>query len=96
MKPETILQKKIRSYLENKGAWVVKYHGNEFSEIGVPDLLVCYKGKFIGLEVKVKPNKPSKIQEAQIKNIIYAGGIALVIDDTNWKTLIDQIIYENN
>ena len=47
---EKVIQSKIKSYLETRGAYVVKVI--QASKSGVPDLLVCYKRLFIGIEVK--------------------------------------------
>jgi Holliday junction resolvase len=70
----------IRKYLRSKGAYVVKQHGSGMSEAGVPDLLCCYKGRFIGIEVKRNhvQSRVSKIQEQHLLRIRAAGGIAIV------------------
>ena len=41
----------IKKALTKKGAWVVKTHGS-LHVAGLPDLIVCYEGRFIGIEVK--------------------------------------------
>ena len=45
---------------------------------GIPDILACYKGYFIGLELKVYPNKTSKIQEYVMKQIKASKGYAVI------------------
>jgi hypothetical protein len=64
-----------------RGAWVFKVHGgdNPFQEVGVPDLLCCFEGRFIGLEVKLPDEKPSPRQKVILKRIEGAGGIASVV-----------------
>lgn len=76
---EKNIENKIKSYLKSKGAYYVKYFGNAFSQVGVPDILVCYKGRFIGLEVKNETNKTSPLQDINIENIKRAGGYATVV-----------------
>ena len=41
---------------------------------GVSDILCCYKGQFIAIELKVGKNQPTKLQSHFIKKIIETGG----------------------
>ena len=75
---EKNIENRIKTYLKSKGAYCVKYHGNQFSQVGVPDLLVCYKGMFLGIEVKNETGKTSPLQDVNIKQIEKAGGISFV------------------
>ena len=79
-KPETRLQKKMQARLKARGAYVAKIHGNIYSE-GIPDLLVCYKGRFIALEVKTPENKKgaTPLQAGNIRAIRKARGLAYVV-----------------
>lgn len=89
---EKNIENKIKNYLKSIGAYYVKYFGNAFSQVGVPDLLVCYKGKFIGLEVKNETNKTSPLQDVNIENIKRAGGLATVVRSVeDVKKVIDNI-----
>lgn len=75
-------QSKVIKYLESKGAYVVKTI--KTSKKGVPDLLVCYKGKFIGIEMKT-PSTRSNLSDLQIHNLALiskAGGYGIVGVDT--------------
>jgi len=73
---ETRLVKQILKVLREQGGWWIKTHGGLFQSSGLPDLLGCYRGRFIGIEIKVLGKKPTKIQENIIQKIIKAGGIA--------------------
>jgi hypothetical protein len=81
MQPERRLVNSIRAYLEGKDAWVFKVHGgdNPFQESGVPDLLVCWRGRFIGLEVKQPGKKPTPRQEHVLREVRRAGGVVEVV-----------------
>jgi len=76
---EKALQSKIIRWLKDRGAFVVKQHGGVYTEVGIPDLVCCYKGRFIAFELKVKNNTTTKIQDFKIDRIRKAGGIAEVI-----------------
>lgn len=49
---------------------------------GCPDLLVCYKSIFVGIEVKApgKIYNLTELQKAQLEKIKEAGGNAYVVD----------------
>lgn len=75
------MTKKILAKLRDLGAWAVKYHGGPYATNGVPDILGCYRGVFFALEVKAGENKATQLQEAMIKQIHAAGGLAAVVHD---------------
>lgn len=77
--PEARLQRKIQDALRAREAFVFKVHGSQHMMAGLPDLVVCYRGLFIALEVKLPGNKPSAVQVLRIKQIRAAGGHAYVV-----------------
>ena len=90
---EKNIENKIKNYLKSKGAYYVKYFGNQFSQVGVPDILACYKGRFIGIEVKNETGKTSMLQDINLQQIKDAGGISLVarcVEDVS--KVLDNII----
>lgn len=78
---EKKIENKIKAHLKSIGAYVIKHHGNKFSQVGVPDLLVCYKGRFIGIEVKTPDGKPTALQLHNIEEIQKSGGVAFIADN---------------
>jgi hypothetical protein len=81
MQPERRLVNRIVRYLEGRGARPFKIQGEEgsYQEAGIPDLLVCYRGLFVGLEVKMPGNKASPSQLHVMRTIEKAGGITAVV-----------------
>lgn len=79
---ESQLTTQIKNYLHSKCAYVEKIFGGGFQASGIPDLLCCYKGLFIAIEVKSPTGKgrASDIQKLKIKAIRDSGGIALITD----------------
>lgn len=77
--PESRLQRKIQDALRREGAFVFKMHGSTAMMSGLPDLVLCYRGLFIGLEVKMPGRGPSSIQYRRLQQIESAGGIADVV-----------------
>ena len=76
---EATLIQKIRKYLASVECFFWKEHGGQYGTAGIPDVIVCYKGRFIALEAKVGRNKPTKLQAATIEQIQKAGGTAAVV-----------------
>ena len=83
-KPESKLQKAIADRLRKEGAWVAKIHGSQF-QAGIPDLLICWHGIFIAMEVKVpgRENTLTKLQATSLDAISKAGGYASVISSVD-------------
>lgn len=97
VQPEANLVKQIKSHLERKhGAFVLKIHGNRYMQNGVPDLLCCVAGRFVGLEVKVpgKEDTVTKLQKQTIKEIRQAGGIAFAVTSIEEADRIVKKVYE--
>ena len=78
MPSEQQIQTKIKTVLEKRGAYVVKVISA--TKAGVPDILCCYNGRFIGIEVKRPSTKAnvSKLQQYNLQKIIDCGGVSLV------------------
>jgi pantoate kinase len=89
--PEVKVKKQIRKILDEHGAYYAMPIGTGYGNSGVPDFLICHKGKFIGVEAKAGTNKPTALQEAHLHRILDAGGRALVINETNLHKLIEAI-----
>jgi hypothetical protein len=88
MAAEKNLENALRARIRAVGGWEVKIHGDQWTA-GIPDLLACYKGHFLGLEVKAPTGHPSELQLQRIRMIRLAGGIAEVIYNME---LLDEII----
>ena len=92
MKSEQTIQSEILKYLKSVGAYTIKV--SAATKAGIPDIICCYKGRFIAIEVKRPETKTnvSPLQVANITMIINAQGEALVAWDKEMvKTFIDNI-----
>ena len=90
--PEVKVKKKIHATLKAHGAYAVNYIGGMHANNGTPDILACYRGRFIGIEAKAGKNKPTDLQTSNLRTIDEAGGLALVINETNVDTLASYLI----
>lgn len=53
--------------------------------LGTSDKLICCRGKFVALEIKVGKNKLSRNQEIFLDRVENAGGVCLVAHPDTWK-----------
>lgn len=51
--------------------------GGTYGKKGIPDILVCYKGRYIAIEAKTHEGKFSKWQNTRKAQIEAAGGIVI-------------------
>jgi hypothetical protein len=61
------------------GCFAWKEHGGMYGTAGLPDIICCYRGRFVGLEVKTPDGKLSKLQEVTIAKIKAAKGEAFKV-----------------
>lgn len=79
---ESLLQKKCKDIVEKRGGLVNNIHGGPMQKSGIPDLLICYCGYYIGCELKVGYNKCSENQKIELRKTYESGGIAVVVRDS--------------
>lgn len=85
--PEVKVKKQIRKLLDEAGAYYAMPIGTGYGNSGVPDFLICHRGRFIAVEAKAGNNKPTALQEAHMARIRSNGGTALVINEDNLQEL---------
>jgi hypothetical protein len=76
MPKEAIIQRQIIKHLRSMGAWVFNVHGSPYQQVGVPDLLVGYQGRFYAMEVKRPGGVLSPAQAKTIEAIKVSGSVA--------------------
>jgi hypothetical protein len=85
--PEGKVKKSVRQVLDGLGAYYVMPVTGGYGRQGAPDFLVCLEGKFFGIETKAGKGKLTLLQEMNLKKIIEAGGVALVVREEDVKYL---------
>lgn len=89
MAEEKQFENKIKKIFKERGAWFLKTFSNGVQRAGVPDLLVCYKGRFIGIEIKAEKGVISPLQVREIVQIRKAGGYALEVRPSTLNNMIE-------
>jgi Holliday junction resolvase len=88
MKPEAKVKKQVKKILDDIGAYHFSPMSGGFGRSGVPDIIACYKGRFIGIECKAGKNEPTLLQKHNIKEIQRNQGLAIVVNEDNIEALL--------
>jgi len=93
MTPEGKVKDKAKLTLAMLGAYFCMPATGGYGNSGIPDILCCYRGRFIAIECKSGNKKPTRLQDAHLREITQQGGIALVINEDN-VSMLKQMIEE--
>jgi Holliday junction resolvase len=87
--PEKRVKDKVVKVLKECGPNVYYFfpatHG--YGRSGVPDIVACVEGTFVGIECKAGKNKPTELQVRELEAIRRANGVAVVVNEENWDML---------
>lgn len=87
-KSENSIQAEILDFLRgNKkkgikpfgGYWLNFHGGDPYMPRGIPDIIGCYRGRFVALEVKRPGEQPRAIQVVALKALKRAGAITAIV-----------------
>lgn len=94
MSREKTLDNKVIDFLKSKSCWCIKYWGgSRFTKVGIPDILACVDGQFLGIEDKSEKGKPTLIQLVTLKHIRFAGGFGILLypkEFQNFKRFVED------
>jgi hypothetical protein len=97
--PEVKVKQSVVKLLKHYGAYYFFSATHGFGRSGIPDITACLRGLFVAIECKAGKNKPTELQERELADIQAAGGVALVINETNLhelKEILDQFTGVSN
>jgi Holliday junction resolvase len=81
--PEGEIKDQIRKILDEMGAYYFFPAANGYGRTGIPDVIACYKGHFIGIECKAGSKQPTALQQRELDNIEKAEGTGLLVNADN-------------
>lgn len=88
MTPESKVKKAVTKILKDRGAYYFYPVTGGFGTSGVPDIVACFHGRFVGIECKAGKNQPTALQKKNLADIETAGGVSLVINEDNIDNLV--------
>lgn len=83
MTPEAKVKKQVRKILDELECYYFFPATGGYGASGVPDIVVCYLGHFVGIECKAGDNKPTLLQQKNLENIKKSGGSSIVVNENN-------------
>ena len=89
MTPESKVKKEVTNYLKELGAYYFFPVTGGYGRSGVPDIVACIHGKFVGIECKAGDNQPTALQVKNLKAIRSAGGLSFCVNSV--KVLREQL-----
>jgi Holliday junction resolvase len=95
MTPEKKVKMKVVEILKGFGVYYFYASTGGYGASGVPDIICCYKSRFIGIECKAGKGKTTALQEKNIAQIIAQGGLAIVVNEDNIedvRTLLSHLL----
>ena len=97
MTEESEIKRKIKKYLDSVGAFWSAVTGGAYSKPGDPDLIACFRGRYIAIEAKTPRGVQSPIQKRRQREIMEAGGIYILARNTeDVEDVIEEICAEQD
>jgi len=91
MTPEKKVKQRAVAQLKAMGAYYFYPATGGYGSSGVPDIVCCYQGRFIGIECKAGKGKTTALQDKNLHEIRTAGGTALVVNEENVDEITDLL-----
>ena len=85
--PEGEIKDQVRKVLDEMGAYYFFPAANGYGRTGIPDVIACYKGHFIGIECKAGSKQPTALQQRELDNIEKAEGTGILVNADNISNL---------
>jgi len=92
MTPEARVKKRVKEILTDLNAYYVMPVTGGYGNSGAPDFIICIAGLFYGIETKANGGKATALQLKNHDDIRKAGGIALIVDETNVENLRKELL----
>lgn len=92
MAAEKTFENQIKAFLNTlPNTWYFKYWAGPYSKSGIPDIIACVNGHFVGIEVKAPNGHASELQKRNIKLIHDAKGYASIVYPKDFEKLKQEL-----
>lgn len=81
--PESKVKKQVVAVLKEYGMYYFYPVTGGYGRSGVPDIVACWKGRFLGIECKANGGTPTALQIKNLEQIVAADGISILVDETS-------------
>jgi Holliday junction resolvase len=87
--PESLVKKRVVEILKRHGAYYFYPVTGGYGRSGVPDIVACWRGQFIGIECKAGKGTTTALQEKNLREIALNGGVAFVINENTLQDFVE-------
>lgn len=88
MTPEGRIKAKVKGLLEDFDVYYFTPATGGYGRSGVPDFVGCANGRFFSVECKANGNKPTALQDREMRRIQESGGKPFVVYDADSYALL--------
>jgi Holliday junction resolvase len=85
--PEGEIKDQVRKVLDEMGAYYFFPAANGYGRTGIPDVIACVGGHFVGIECKAGSKQPTALQQRELDNIEETEGTGLIVNADNISNL---------
>ena len=89
--PEKKVKNKVVRLLKEHGVYYFFPATYGMGRSGVPDIVCCFGGHFVGIECKAGKNKATPLQLHELAAIRKAGGTTFIINEENVGVLAEYL-----
>lgn len=91
--PEAKVKAAVKKLLDEMGIYHFSPVQNGMGRAGIPDIIGCFRGRFLGIECKAGKGKTTALQDLELEKIRQAKGFAYVVNETNLQDLKELLIW---
>ena len=88
---ERNVKEQVKTRCKVAGAFYVMPVSMGLGARGTPDFLICHRGRFLAVETKAPGGKPTPHQTLALARCRQAGGVAMVVDGTDF-SMLDEFL----
>lgn len=88
---ESQVKREVKKILKAAGVFYFMPAANGYGAIGVADFICVHQGNFVAIETKFGNNKQTANQIRFQKSVEQAGGVYLLINETNVNKLVEYL-----
>jgi Holliday junction resolvase len=91
--PEAKVKAAVKKLLDELGIYHFSPVQNGMGRAGIPDIIGCFRGRFLGIECKAGKGKTTALQDLELEKIRQAKGFAYVVNETNIHDLKELLLW---
>jgi len=88
---EKWVKQQVVKLLKERGIYYFFPIAGAYSSVGVPDIVACVRGRFVGIECKAGNNRPTELQYRNLEAIRNNEGIAMVVNENDLELLKNKL-----